>query len=313
MAAEIIYPPLLRGGDMVALLSPASKVKREYVEGAYNFLSDRGYRPILMEHVCGPSCANYSAGLDERRSDFINTLVHPDIRAIFCTRGGYGCVQIAAAIRPDQLRFDPKWVIGFSDVSALHALWLKSGVASLHAPMAKHITEKGGIDRCVRALMDILERGRAAELQAPADSRNITGHARGRVAGGNLAVLNGLASTPLDILSKDYIAGRLLFIEDISERVYAIDRMLWRLYLSGALASVAGIVVGQFTDYPPDAFAPTMEDLISRRMREWGLRHIPVGFGFPIGHVDYNMPIVEGAQGELTVTESGSTLKMKMI
>lgn len=297
---------------MVAILSPASKVKREYVEGADNFLSARGYRVVLMEHVCGPSCGNYSAGLRERRSDFINALVNPDIRAIFCSRGGYGCVQVAEAAAGNMPSV-PKWVIGFSDVSALHALWLKNGIASLHAPMAKHITEKGGDDQCVKALMALLEHGETTGLCAPADSRNIQGYATGRIAGGNLAVLNGLASTPLDILSKDYIAGRILFIEDVSERVYAVDRMLWRLKLSGALGSVAGIAVGQFTDYPPDPFAPTMEDLIARRMREWGLTHIPVGFRFPIGHVDYNMPVLEGAFGELSVTESGSTLKMKMI
>lgn len=225
------------------------------------------------------------------------------MRAILCARGGYGCCRLIDRIPLGLIADNPKWLIGFSDISILHALSLKAGVMSLHAPMARHLTLLPSDHYCTRAMMRILTDGLPVEYIAPAHPLNRTGQAEGMLAGGNLAVINGLAATPFDPLDCD--EPLILFIEDISEAIYAVERMLIRLRLAGRLDSIKGLLVGHFTEYRPDRNHPDMETMISRLL---GDVPFPVAFGFPAGHTDDNLPLPLGAAATLTVTDEETSL-----
>ncbi|MGM9824369.1 MAG: LD-carboxypeptidase, partial [Muribaculaceae bacterium] len=172
-----------------------------------------------------------------------------------------------------------------------------SGVASIHASMAKHLTQFGVDDEATVALFNILQ-GNLPTYQTPSHAFNKPGTASGTLTGGNMAVLCGLLDTDFDLLSR----GDILFIEDVGEEVYKIERMLYNLRLSGVLPMIKGLIVGRFTDYRnPDGNGDSMEQMVKRMVEPYD---IPVAFDFPVGHVDENMPLIEGAQVTLTVADT---------
>lgn len=321
--SDIIYPSPLAPGDTVAILSPASAVRREYVDGAAALLRREGYRPLVMPRATGSESGSYAASDADRLADLTAALADTSVRAILCARGGYGAVRLIDRIPPQTIRTDPKWLIGYSDVSALHAMMFHAGVASLHAPMARHLTEADPAAAPTRTLLDILA-GRREVLYtlppalcdfgdgSPRDG-NSHGTAAGILRGGNLAVLNGLAATPYDILRASEGERVILFVEDISEPIYAVERMLCRLHLAGTLGRLAGIIFGRFTEYRPDSNFPTMEAMLRRRLHEWGLGALPTVYGFDVGHVADNLPIVEGARATLSVTPAGVSLRQNLL
>ena len=297
----------LRNGDKVAIISPATVVKPEYVDGAAEFLRREGFVPVVMPHAKGPASGSFAASDADRLADFTAAWSDPEVRAILCARGGYGCNHLLPHISRSLLQSDPKWLIGFSDVSALHALLFNAGIQSIHGPMAKHLTEEDPDHFTIRAMMRILREGPEVEYFAAPDPRNIRGEAEGILVGGNLAVLNGLADTPYDILKDVDSTPLILFIEDISEAIYAVERMLIRLLMGGKIQKLQGLVIGQFTEYRPDLNHPDMETMISRLLQKWEV-DIPVAFGFPTGHVADNVPLVEGARTHLSVTDEATIL-----
>lgn len=303
-------PPKLQPGDTIAILSPASVVREEYIDGAVRTLESLGYRARVMPSAKGPSCGSYAASDDARLADLTAAYADPAVRAILCARGGYGCNHLLGRLDPALIASDPKWLAGFSDVSALHALSARAGVASLHGPMAKHLTLMGPEDECTLLMHRILSEGLPAAYTVPPAPFNRPGRAEGRLTGGNLAVINGLAATPFDPLAAENLTDRpILFIEDISEAIYAVERMLIRLHLSGALRSIAGLIVGAFTEYRPDRNFADMNGMISGLIDRIGL-DIPVAFGFPAGHVDRNFPLVLGAKTTLDVMPEATRLVM---
>lgn len=299
---KIFYPAPLRPGDKIALLSPASAVKEEYVMGAMERILERGYEPILMPDALGPASGSFSSDKINRFINLVDALEDNEIKAILCNRGGYGCVQLLPNLTFKMVSMHPKWIIGFSDVSALLALWYKAGVASIHGPMAKHLATMPAHDKCTDSLFDILENGGSFSYEFPASKLNHCGEGSGNLIGGNLAVLNDLANTPCDLLSPEEAEGSILFFEDISEPIYAVERMLWRLELSGVLQKAKGLIFGQFTEYKPDKNFNSMEEMISRFLELSSKPEIPVVFDFPIGHTDVNYPLTEGAHVSLSVT-----------
>lgn len=307
---KMIFPRPLSQGEKIAIISPATVVKAEFVEGAAERLRSRGLEPVIMPHALGPADGTYAASLKGRLADFVTAWNDSSIRAVLCARGGYGCVGLVGAVPPVMLRANAKWLAGFSDVSALHAMLLSAGVASLHAPMAKHLATESPDDRYSEALFNALCTDGAIEYSTPPEPLNLFGEAKGTLRGGNLAVLNGLAATRFDILRAEPIEDVILFIEDIAEPVYKVERVLWRLRLSGVLNRVAGLIFGQFTDYRPDINFPSMEEMIHSRLLDWGLEGIPVAFNYPVGHVRENLTLIEGSEAELTVTAEGVNLKM---
>ena len=283
----------------MAIASPASAVDPALVEGAKAALEAEGFRVRVMPHACG-RVGTYSALAEERLADLQGALDDPEVRAVLCARGGYGAVQLLDRLR---LSEEPKWIIGFSDISALHGFWLANGVHSIHGSMAKELTlRRCPGDEANKRLLQILRTGDMPAICWDANALNHPGEATGQLMGGNLAVLDGLCGTPYDLLRPDVI----LVIEDIAEPIYKVERILWRLRLSGVLPRLKGLIVGQFTEYRPDANYETMERMIADMVAPYDY---PVAFNAPIGHVDANLPWVEGVEVRLRVDASGVTLQ----
>ena len=191
----MIFPQGLKKGDRIAIISPSSPVKEEFIDRAAEFFLSKGFDPVIMPFAKGPAVGSYAASAENRLNDFISAWQDESVRAILCSRGGYGAIHLLQHLPADFLRKDPKWVIGYSDISALHALLLNAGIASVHSPMAKHISEEGDNDRAVKALMRILDDNFPIEYSVPSSAFNIEGETQGILVGGNLAVLNGLFGT----------------------------------------------------------------------------------------------------------------------
>lgn len=280
-------PPFLISGDGLAIVSPASIINPDYVKGAVERLESWPLGVSVSLHCLGESGV-YSGTVDERTDDFRNALHTPEVKAILCSRGGYGTVHLLDRLADDVAR-NPKWIIGFSDISALHALCVSRGIMSLHAPMCKHLTAEPADDRCTQYLRQILF-GQIPEYHEKTHPLNRQGEGRGMLVGGNLAVLCGLIGTPYDI----FRPGSVLFIEDIAEAPYKIERMLYQLKLAGRLASLSGLIVGRFTEYTEnEGLGGTLYELIYRLVEEYDY---PVCFDFPVGHVSDNLPLIEGAE-----------------
>lgn len=301
IAAQITMPAPLCPGDTIALVSPSSKVKHEYIDNAAARLRSWGYEVLIGEHAYGAH-GNFAGTPAERLADLQGALVDPSVKAILCTRGGYGAVHLLESLSPEEIRRHAKWLIGFSDISALHAAWLRAGVASLHAPMCKHIAEEAESQESTCYLRSVLE-GRMPCYTISSHWLNRAGEVRARVVGGNLAVLTGLLRTPYDVFQE----GTILFIEDVGERTYKVERMLYNLELCGVLPRLAGLIVGRFTDYNEDpGMCMTLYEAVHARVAHYSY---PVCFNFPVGHVPQNHPMIEGAVATLTVAQQGVTLR----
>lgn len=298
--------PRLKKGDKIAILSPASSVKPEYVEGAVETLHSWGWRPEVMPHTLG-SHGSFSATASERLSDFSTALLDPDVKAILCSRGGYGCVHLlpdlARILAMPQVRESPKWLIGFSDVTALHSLWGRFGIPSLHASMAKQLALGGPENLENLSMRDILC-GTVRNIALPTafsgsefGLKNRCGNACGRIVGGNLAVLGGLIRTPFSSVRP----GTVLLIEDIAEPIYKVERILWQMRLAGIFDNLAGLLVGQFTDYPhPSRDYSDVYDMIREFIDDV---KFPVAMDVPVGHIDGNRPLILNREVSLSVTE----------
>ena len=275
---EILTPRPLVHGDRIAILSPSGIVKPQLVYDCLPVLADQGWVPYVCENAF-KRCEGYAGTDAERYADLETAWLAPDTRAIFCSRGGYGAVHLLERLDRLPLRDDPKWIIGYSDISALHALMTRHGIKS-------------------HRLFSLLS-GSTPEVRTGGYSLNRQGSAEGLLVGGNLAVIAGLISTPFDVIRP----GSILFIEDIAEPIYKTERILYTMKLNGTLASLAGLIVGQFTDYAPDRGASTMEEMISHMVEDYDY---PVAYNFPVGHVRHNIPMLCSSKVRLGVT-SGTT------
>lgn len=296
-----MYPAPLKKGDTISIVSPASIIDPVLVEKAAATLTLLGYKVRIGKHALGAS-GSYSGTVDERLDDITAALLDPDVRAILCSRGGYGCVHLLDRLANLDLNADPKWLIGFSDVSALHALLASRGIVSIHGSMAKALALYPHSSPFNAMLLAMLGGDRPA-LTFDQHPYNHSGEATGRLFGGNLAVLQALISTPYDIFD-----DALLFIEDVAEPIYKIERILYQLRLAGRLDRMRGLIIGQFTLYNPDKNFTDIYDMVSPLVSGLG---IPVAFNTPIGHIPGNMPLLHGAEATLTVTPSSSQITYK--
>lgn len=317
--SKLIIPKGVRSDSKVALIGPATRIKPEMVEGLVRLYLDHPeempgselivYPSVLDENACG----SYAASLAQRVADFTDAWSRQDVDLVICARGGYGCVHLLDYLPKDFIAAHPKWLVGFSDVSALHALLSKIGIASIHGGMAKQLVENtdSGFGSYRKVFKQLVESSSPMlEYQISTHPFNIVGEGRGVLLGGNLAVLNGLAGTPFDIMAESLRREVILFIEDVSEPIYAVERMLYRLHLQGVLEKVKGILIGQFTEWRPDNNHESIYDMIHERFLEWGVS-CPVAFDFPVGHNDRNVPLVEGAEVSLKVDGECVRLAMK--
>ena len=298
---SLILPPYLHDGDKVAIVSPSSKIDKSFLKGAKKRLESWGLKVIMGKHA-GSASGRYAGTVKQRLSDLQSMMNDPEIKAIFCSRGGYGAVHLVQALDFTLFRESPKWLIGFSDITALHNLIQSNGFASLHAPMARHLTVEPEDDPCSLHLKNILS-GTLPEYSCPKHKLNRQGTARGILRGGNMAVFYGLRGTPYDIPPE----GSILFIEDISERPHAIERMMYNLKLGGVLEKLSGLIIGQFTEYEEDrSLGKELYAALADLVKEYDY---PVCFDFPVGHVTRNLPLINGAEVELNVGKKATELK----
>lgn len=298
-------PALLHPGSHIRIVSPSGVVQPEFVFGAKAKLESWGYRVSLGEHALFVD-GRFAGNPIQRLNDLQLAFDDPDVDMVLCSRGGYGLSQIID--RLDLVRFlkKPKWVVGFSDITLLHNLLHKKGISSMHGIMAKHLQILEDKVPTVSLWRDALE-GRLKEYVISSEPENITGVATGRLIGGNLSMLMAARGTYLDL---DY-KGSVLFIEEIAESAYHIDRMFHNLRLSGALGSLSALIVGHLTDCPED---PSMQGSLRDRIKNLckdiaPMNHIPLVFGFPSGHEDVNLPLLLGKELELNVSADKVLLK----
>ena len=292
-----IFPAPLKKGDLIAITSPAGPIAEDVVMGAKKVLEKEGWRVKVMPHALGRH-GIYAGTDDDRFADLADALTDPEVKAVMCSRGGYGVVHIMERLDNIDLRKNAKWVIGFSDISALHAAMGHQGVASIHASMAAHLNKYGADDVDTQSLFAIL-RGERPAFAMPSSPLDRLGIAEGVLMGGNLAVLADLINTRYDMIRPDTI----LFVEDVAETIYKTERIFYQLRISGVLAKLRALIVGQFTECKPDKSYDTTEQMIADMVAPY---NYPVAFNTPIGHVDHNIPVIENAHVTLKVTAEGN-------
>ena len=297
----MIFPPPLVAGDTVAIVAIARKVSRDEMAPAIGILQQWGLQVAEGKNLYADK--NQFAGDDSLRAeDFQWALDNPKIKAVLFARGGYGSVRIIDRIDFSEFKKKPKWLIGFSDITTIHThVHSHLNVVTLHAPMAINFPKTP--DAVLNQIKDFLW-GNNVVLNAPAHPLNRMKNATGQLIGGNLSILYSLASSASDIDTK----GKILFLEDLDEYLYHIDRMMMQLKRSGKLHGLAGLVVGAMSDMKDNTipFGKTAEEIIAEHVFEYDF---PVCFGFPAGHITENHLLAMGGYAELIV-ENKVTLKM---
>lgn len=293
-------PAPLRPGDQIAIVCPARKASHEELAPAVAILESWGLQVVLGAST---NVAHHQFGGDDevRRQDIQAQLDNPAIRAIISARGGYGTTRIIDALDFSRFAEDPKWVVGFSDITALNCHLLALGHQSIHGVMPLFFQLPGG-EYSLESLRRTLF-GERISYQIPPHALNRFGTATGELIGGNLSLLQTLTGTPSDVS----MAGRILFIEDIDEYLYAIDRMMVHLERTGKLRHLTGLLVGHFTN-PQDNTVPygqTPNEIIQHYANKYAF---PVAHNFPVGHEAQNVALICGREARLTVNAQGAHL-----
>jgi muramoyltetrapeptide carboxypeptidase len=286
---EPLHPRVLRPGDNVALVSPSGPVQAERVEHAVAVLTSWGLKPQVFPSVF--KRFDFLGGTDEERATDLNAALNdPQIRAIWCTRGGYGVQRIVDRLDLDALVGDPKLVIGFSDITALHlALWRRVRLATIHGPVASQLDRGAGSITALGAYHTIMTTEPVtvrAEPQEPTFSVRSRGRAEGTLLGGNLSLVAATVGTP-DWPDLD---RAILLLEDVGEEPYRVDRMLTHLLRSGVLSRAAGVAIGQFTE------CGEVTGVLAERL---GLLGVPMLGGLPVGHADQHLAVPLGTRAVL--------------
>lgn len=297
-------PPALQQGNKAIIVSPAGKIDETLVRNAATVLSEWGLDVTIAQHALCES-GRFSGFVEQRLSDLQQAMDDPNIRLIFCSRGGYGVTHLLDKLNFAGIKQNPKWIVGYSDITALHTALQKEGIVSIHAPMAKHFSDEGSGDVSVRYTKALLA-GQSVKydiLTTEKSYLNRQGKTTGRLFGGNLTVFCGLLGTPYLKVPKNGI----LCIEDIGEAPYKIDRMIHQLKLSGILSNLKGLIVGQFSDYEEDNLMyAALYESIQSAVSEYTY---PVCFDFPMGHVKHNFPMLLGARVSLSVNRERIILR----
>lgn len=292
-------PFYLKKGDTVAIIATARKISREEIEPAVAFFESYGLSVLLGKNLFESS--HQFAGTDLQRAEDLQwALNDKKIKAIIIARGGYGTMRLMEHVDFTEFKKKPKWLVGFSDVTVLHNAIHNCGIASLHATMPLNFSKN---KKSTKSMIDALF-GKLTQIKIEKNSANSLGIAKGQLVGGNLSLLYALSGTPFDIDTKD----KILFIEDLDEYLYHLDRMMMQLKLSGKLSCLKGIVIGGITDMKDNAipFGKLPEEIILDAVKDYSY---PVCFNFPAGHIDKNLAVYLGRQAELNVTATGATLK----
>ena len=300
----MIIPPYLKKNDTIAITCPAGYMPSEKAQTCIETLQDWGYQ-VVIGKTLGSDSANYFSGTDEvRAAELQEMLDDPSIKAILFGRGGYGMTRIIDQLNFKKFKKHPKWLIGFSDITVMHTHLLgKYKIASLHAPMAAAFNDGEANNEYIQSLRKALK-GEKGKFTCAPHAYNKQGAATGRLVGGNLALLAHVIGTDSDFDTKNSI----LFIEDIGEYLYNIDRMLYQLKRSGKLDKITGLVFGGFTDMKDTEriFGTTIEDILQDISKDL---QVPVCFNFPVSHGRENVALKIGATYKLMVGANKVSLK----
>lgn len=288
-----ITPSFLGKQDKITIVAPARFVERSFIDSAVQMIEDRGFRVSLGERLF--QRRNQFAGPDsERAADFNDAIRDPDCRAILCARGGYGTARLLSSIDWKAWKDDPKWLVGYSDITALHtSVYNRLNMESIHGSMPVNFQRNS--PAAVEELFGLLS-GNPADQYFERDVLNRPGQAEGIMVGGNLSVLYSLLGSDAQLETK----GKILFLEDLDEYLYHVDRMMLALDRAGMLENLAGLIIGGMTDMNDNdvPFGATAREIIADRVAKYDY---PVAFGFPAGHIDDNRPWTCGKKRRLTV------------
>lgn len=308
--AEQVQPPYLKRGDVIALTSPAGFITLEEVQPAIKQMESWGYRVRIGETI-GKRDGSFGGTDAERLRDLQVLIDDPTVKAIMCARGGYGVQRVLDGLSLTRLKDRPKWIIGFSDITALHLhLQAHQRVASVHSKMCNSFpdnweTAEPIVRETILSLRGLLA-GDQMSYTAPPDDHNRFGKASGLLVGGNLSMIVSCMGTKSEIQT----AGRILFLEEVGEYLYSLDRMFVNLERAGKLDKLAGLVIGGFNrikaDDPGEEFGRTLYDIIFEKTKKY---RYPVCYQFPVGHQKNNYALKCGAMHQLTVDAGGSMLK----
>ena len=301
----MISPPPLKKGAKIRIVSPAGKVEEKYVLPAVDWLENQGFKVELGHHVFAQHFQ--FAGTDSQRlNDLQIALDDSETDVILCSRGGYGTVRIINQLDFTQFIKKPKWMVGFSDITILHAILNNLGIASMHGVMPRYfLDEKGIATENLLSLINLLQ-GKSEKYKILNSDYNRPGIALGELVGGNLSIISSLQGTKYEL----HTNGKILFIEDIDEFLYHTDRMILQLKLAGKLDNLAGLILGDFTDMKDNEspFGKTVHEIISEAVKEFDY---PVCFGFPAGHDKKNLALVFGKPWHMNVSTETTTLNFE--
>ena len=292
-------PSFLEPGDLIALVAPAKNIEKDAVDHAKSFFQNEGFKVLITQNCLG-SYHYFSGTIAERLSDFQGVLNNPEVKAIVCVRGGYGCIQLIDRIQWASQLEVPKWIVGFIDVTIMHQRMQHHGIASIHGTMPLNF--KTNSPESLTTLMSAL-RGNPSEIEVPSNRLNKTGSAKGPLLGGNLAILYSLLGTD-DQVNYD---NSILYIEEVGEHLYQIDRMFYAFEKAGILEKINGLIVGGMASIRDTAtpFGKTYQEII---LSHFQYRSIPIIFDFPAGHIDDNRALILGSEVRLSVTSASAAL-----
>ncbi len=301
----MITPYFLNPGDKIAMVSVAGKADRETIEKAKHLLETEDFVVDIGPHAFDQF--HMYAGMDaDRAIDMQSALDDPEVKAIFFTRGGYGSLRTFVRLNWSKFLLQPKWLVGFSDITVFHAYLSLQNIASIHGVMSGFFFEHGQRTESLDRLLQLL-RGRALDYTLKPNLLNRPGSANGLLVGGNLSILLSLRGTALDQSYK----GKVLFLEDISEYDYHLDRMLMNLRYGGALAGLSGLVVGYFTDTKSGntPYGKDAQEIIRDAVEGY---NYPVVFGFPAGHELPHFPLLMGHQVSVDVSTVSVSIRQPL-
>ena len=305
MTSQIIQPPYLKAGDTVAIVAPSGilKDRTDEIELAKKLLKQWGLNYVIGKHVF--SKGNHFAGTDDERcEDFQKAMDDPKISAIWSARGGYGTVRILDKLDYTRFKKKPKWIIGYSDITALHNQVHNEGFQSLHAMMCVSLSEENiGLDETIATFKETIF-GKPLSYTLEGSTYNRVGSASAPLVGGNLTVLHTMLGSKTNI----DVSGKILFIEEIGEYEYHIDRMLQSLKRAGYFDNCKGVIVGDITKVRKNttAWGTSVEQLIVDALSEYDF---PIAFNMHAGHERDNRAMILGREVELTVSKDRSNLK----
>jgi len=299
--SPVQIPPYLKPGDTIGISCPAGFITHEDIQPAVKKLLEWGFQ-VKEGSTVGKKNFTFGGTDAERRNDFQEMLDDNSIKAILCGRGGYGSIRIIDDLDFKKFSKHPKWIIGFSDITVIHAhVNRNQRVAAIHSKMCNSFpadwskAEQVQID-AIDSIRQCLTGEKMNYLFTP-NAANRTGMADGELVGGNLKTLETMADTKTDLVTKD----KILFVEDTDEYLYSIDRMFWNLKRTGKLSHLKGLIIGGFKvkkDDAGDEFGKTIEEIVMEKVSDYAY---PVCFDFPVGHQKNNMALKCGAQHKLSV------------